>query len=29
MCQRSVDQVGEHGFDDRVAAMNDVGLGGG
>jgi hypothetical protein len=24
--QGSVDQVGEHGFDDRVAAVDDVGL---
>ena len=24
--QRSVDQVGEHGFDDRVSAVGDVGL---
>ena len=25
--QRSVDQVGEHGFDDGVLAVGDVGLG--
>ena len=25
--QRPVDQVGEHGFDDRVAAVGEVGLG--
>jgi hypothetical protein len=25
--QLSVDQVGEHGFDDDVAAMGDVGIG--
>ena len=24
--QRSVDQIGEHGFDDRVLAVGDVGL---
>ena len=28
MCQRSVDQVGEHGLDNRVAAMDQVGLDG-
>jgi hypothetical protein len=27
--QGSVDQVGEHGFDDCVAAVDDVGLDGG
>jgi hypothetical protein len=27
--QRSVDQVDEHGFDDRVAAVDDVGPDGG
>jgi hypothetical protein len=26
MCQRPVDQVGEHGLDDRVLAVGDVGL---
>lgn len=29
MGQGSVDEVGEHGFDDGVAAVGDVGLGGG
>ena len=27
VCQWSVDQIGEHGFDDRVLAVGDVGLG--
>jgi hypothetical protein len=27
VCQRAVDQVGEGGFDDGVAAVGDVGLG--
>ena len=26
MCQWSVDQVGEHGLDDRVLTVGDVGL---
>ena len=26
MCQGSVDEVREHGFDDGVAAMSDIGL---
>ena len=26
VCQRPVDQVGEHGLDDRVLAVGDVGL---
>jgi hypothetical protein len=29
VCQRSIDQVGEHGLDDRVLAVGDVGLIGG
>ncbi len=29
MCASPVDEVGEHGFDDRVPAVGDVGVGGG
>ena len=29
VCQRAVDQIGEGGLDDGVAAVGDVGLGGG
>lgn len=29
MGERSVDRVGEHGFDDRVSAVNDVRVSGG